>query len=466
MTVLKYLHSFSLRFNEKKNMYKGILILFLLLVSSKWLQAQQIEIQIDGITSGKAYLHELIGEQTVLKDSIPVTKNWMFRFSLGSSNYHIGFYRLTFGQNKQLDFLNDGKEIIIKTNAKNVLDSMQVIKSESNRLYYNFVKFNKLYKTKTDLLQLILARYPKDDEYYQETKNRLASLQKEYAEFVNTTSLNKLSPFVARYIRSAQLPIIPLDLSSERQLDYLKGHALDKVNFTDYQLIYSDVFVNTAIEYLTYYRNPQLPKELLEKEFMFAVDTLLNKARVNQIVYQHLVEYLIDGFKKFGFDKILDYIVENYVIKDDLCLDVKTEGLIKRRIDQAKILKISAITPNFIIPDSSGKNIELYKIKASKVLLVFYASWCPHCKELLPKLKELKNIVVVAASLDTSRVDWLNFVKDNSLKYLNVSDQKGWDGKAAGDYFIYATPTMFLLDSNKKIIGKPINYDEIKSFVN
>ena len=52
------------------------------------------------------------------------------------------------------------------------------------------------------------------------------------------------------------------------------------------------------------------------------------------------------------------------------------------------------------------------------------------------------------------------------MKYLNVSDQKGWDGKAAGDYFIYATPTMFVLDSNKKIIGKPVNYDELKSFVN
>lgn len=31
--------------------------------------------------------------------------------------------------------------------------------------------------------------------------------------------------------------------------------------------IFSDCFTNKTIEYLTYYRNPQLPKELLEKEF-------------------------------------------------------------------------------------------------------------------------------------------------------------------------------------------------------
>jgi len=198
---------------------------------------------------------------------------------------------------------------------------------------------------------------------------------------------------------------------------------------------------------------------------MTPVDTLLNKARVNQIVYQHLVEYLIDGFKKFGFDKILDYIVEDYVIKDDLCLDTKTEGLIKRRIDQAKILKIGALAPNITIPDSLGNAIELYKINTPKILIVFYASWCPHCKELLPRLKTLNDIEIVAVSLDSSRVNWLNFVKDNALNFLNVSDLKGWNGKEAGDYFIYATPTMFILDSNKKIIGKPLTFEELQKYL-
>jgi hypothetical protein len=355
-------------------MYKGIIILFLILVSSKWIQAQKVDIQIDGITSGKAYLYELIGEQTVLKDSIPKEGNGLFRFSVSGSNYHIGFYRLMFDKNKWVDFIREDENISLKINSDNVIDNIQVIKSESNKIFYLFIKLNKLYKTKSELLQLILARYPNDDEFYQATLNKLVALQKEYYEFITAASLNKQNSFIARYIRSAQLPVIPSDLSPERQLDYLKSHALDKVDFNDYMLTYSDVFVNKTIEYLTYYRNPQLPKELLENEFMTAVDSILNKAKVNQIVYQHLVEYLIDGFKKFGFDKILDYIVENYVIKDDLCLDVKTEGLIKRRIDQAKILRVGTLAPNIIIPDSSWKNIELYKINAPKVLLVFYAS--------------------------------------------------------------------------------------------
>ena len=198
------------------------------------------------------------------------------------------------------------------------------------------------------------------------------------------------------------------------------------------------------------------------------MDTLLNKAKVNQLVYRHITEYLIDGFKKFGFDKILDYIVENYVIKDDLCLDVKTEGTIQRRIEQAKLFKIGSIVPNILLPDSSGKQIELNKIIADKLLIIFYASWCPHCKELMPKLKELynaqsqKQFEVLAVSLDSDRKEWINFIKNNCTDWLNVSDLKGWDGQAAENYFIYATPTMFLIDRNKKIIGKPISIQDMQ----
>ena len=203
-------------------------------------------------------------------------------------------------------------------------------------LYYAFLRLNKQFKIKSELLQLVLARYPKEDPYYKTTETTLQQLQGQYSDFVNNSSQRNPGSFIARYVRSSQLPVVDHALPLEKQLAYLKVHALDNVDFTDDSLIHSNVFTNKTIEYLTYYRNPQLPKELLEKEFNTAIDTILNKARVSQAVYKHIIESLIDGFKKFGFEECIEYILDNYVIKDDLCLDESSGSSIQKMIDQKK----------------------------------------------------------------------------------------------------------------------------------
>lgn len=464
MSLVKLLYALITKINP------GIFLILVFLFPFQIIHTQSIDIKIKGY-DGKIYLSRVTGEKTLHVDSAALSKSGVYKFLLSNNKSQPGVYRILFDNNKWIDFINDDENVSIETNANNVLDSLKVTKSASNELFYSFLKLNKAYKTKTELLQMMLARYPKDDDYYKTTQNKLTQIQNGYIEFVNITAQGKPASFIARYIKSAQLPVLDADIQPQQQLAYLKVHALDNIDFNSSTLIYSDVFTNKTIEYLTYFRNPQLPKELLEKEFMKAVDTLLNKAKVNQLVYQHITEYLIDGFKKFGFDKIIDYIVENYVIKDDLCLDVKTEGLIKRRIEQAKYFKTGSIVPNIIIADTAGKEINLHNIKAGKKLIVFYASWCPHCKELLPKLNDLrkrlsaKNFEIFAVSLDTKREDWTSFVRVNHLELINISDMKGWDGIAASNYFIYATPTMFLVDKDDKIIGKPTTYEELTALI-
>jgi len=433
--------------------------------------SQTIDIKVNNLPEGKAQLSYLRGETFVKTDSVFSDEKGVFHYTFAKNSGHAGIYRLTILKNKWIDFVNDNGEVNISTDAGNIQDSLKVNSSWSNLIYYGFIRLNKQYKIKTDLLQLMLAKYPKDDDYYFMTRNKLLQMQKEYSAFVNDISQKNPKSFIARYIKTVQLPIIDINLPMDKQLAYLKAHTLDKVDYNDDDLIYSDAFANKSIEYLTLFRNPQLTKELLEKEFMSAVDTILNKAKVNQLVYQHVTEYLIDGFKKFGFDQIIDYIVDNYVIKDDICLDEKLQNSIQRRMDQAKHFKIGAIVPQIVIPDSTGKGMNLKEIITERTLIIFYASWCPHCQELMPKINELyKNqdkwkMKILAISIDTSRTDWLYFVRKNSFNMINVSDLKGWSGKAALDYYLYATPTMFIINNKQEVIAKPTNMEEVKKWM-
>ncbi|NWF89887.1 MAG: AhpC/TSA family protein, partial [Ignavibacteriaceae bacterium] len=380
---------------------------------------QTISVKVRNLEETKAILFSLQGEKLSTVDTISSVRHGEFLFSL--KDKHPGFYRVQFSKTKSLDFLYDGDDIVLETDTKNIFDSLRVVKSESNKIYYDFVKMNRAYKTKTELLQLILSRYPEDDDYYQNTKEKLVQVQEDYLNFVNLTSQVISNSFIARYVRSSQLPVVDIEIPFDKQLVYLKTHALANVNFYDSDLIYSDAFTNKTIEYLTYYRNPQLPLELLEKEFNSAVDSILNKAKVNTIVYQHVVEYLLDGFKKFGFDHVLNYIVENYVIKDELCLDQTLTKALDKRIEQSKRFKVGTVVPNIVGKGARDRMIELQKLDVEKVLIIFYASWCPHCKTLLPQVYKVykeqkeKKFEVIAISIDTSKTDWQDFVKNEGL---------------------------------------------------
>lgn len=71
----------------------------------------------------------------------------------------------------------------------------------------------------------------------------------------------------------------------------------------------------------------------------------------------------------------------------------------------------------------------------------------------------------MAISIDTNRTEWLNFVRKYNFNWINVSDLKGGSGKAAGDYLLYATPTMFLVNDKKEIIAVLSNLDDVKKYI-
>jgi peroxiredoxin len=416
-------------------------------------------------------LSYLRGENVNFIDSLFSTKN-EFHYSFEKNASHPGLYRLYISNNRWIDFIIDNEDVILTTDANNIIDSMNVISSESNKIYYEYINLNKQYKIQTGHLLAILDKYSKDDKHSISVRNKINQLQEQYFKFVNITSQKNIASFTARYIRSVQLPPVDVNLSIEDQVAYQKSHFLDNTDFDDDDLLYSDAFTIKTLKYITLFRNRQMSKELLTKEFSSAVDTLLNKAKVNQLVYQDITECLIDKFKELGFSEVIDYIIDHYVIKDDLCLDEKLPSSIQQRIDQSKSFLVGVKVPHLIMPDSTGKEIDLKDINSKNTLILFYASWCPHCQKLLPDINDLyinqkeMKLKIFAVSLDTNRTDWLNYIRKNHYNWINVSDLKGGHGKTVRDYKIYATPSMFLVNNKKELITIPANIDDLKKYFN
>jgi hypothetical protein len=71
-------------------------------------------------------------------------------------------------------------------------------------------------------------------------------------------------------------------------------------------------------------------------------------------------------------------------------------------------------------------------------------------------------LMVVSVSIDHDEKEFQKYMQAQGLNnpdisefWVNICDFEAWEGQVADDYYLYATPTMILLDKNRQITGKP-----------
>lgn len=113
---------------------------------------------------------------------------------------------------------------------------------------------------------------------------------------------------------------------------------------------------------------------------------------------------------------------------------------------------------DFVVIDVDGKEVSLSDFKGKPVVVNFWASWCPPCKEEMPfyneVFKELGGEVqfMMVDLVDGSRetVDSAkSFIKDNGYEFPIFFDT---DQEAAIAYGIYSIPTSIFIDADGKVV--------------
>ena len=263
------------------------------------------------------------------------------------------------------------------------------------------------------------------------------------------------------------MPIIPdVTLDDAEQNLFLKNHFFDNVDFNDTMLIRSTFLSSKVVNYLSLYQMGATSQSELEDNMLMGVDTVFKYAASNQKIYEFVVDFLINGFESIGFEKGLEHIA-NASDFDQFCENTERKLKLENKLELIKKLAIGQTAPEIIANDIDGKKIVLSEISAPKTVLIFWASWCPHCEEIMPVIKSLygdgSKFKVVAISIDESKETLLKYLKDADYNWINIAEFKGWDGKIIEEYGIVATPTIFVLDKNKKIISKPIGKEEVEN---
>ena len=111
-----------------------------------------------------------------------------------------------------------------------------------------------------------------------------------------------------------------------------------------------------------------------------------------------------------------------------------------------------------------GKDIALsdYAGKGKYVLVDFWASWCPPCREDMPLLVEAykkykgKGFEIVGVSLDDDVAKWTGGIKKLNITWPQMSDLKGWNSELSKAYGVASIPHTVLIGKDGKIIARGI----------
>ncbi|QWV92734.1 TlpA family protein disulfide reductase [Geomonas oryzisoli] len=117
--------------------------------------------------------------------------------------------------------------------------------------------------------------------------------------------------------------------------------------------------------------------------------------------------------------------------------------------------------PDFTLKDLSGKPVQLSSLKGKLVLVNFWATWCPPCREEIPSMVKLnqamqgKNFQMLAISIDEGGKGAVEeFFKRGGVTLPALLDT---DGQVARRYGTTGVPETFVVDGKgvirKKVVG-------------
>ncbi len=457
-------------------------LLFLLLFFPLWCMGKdyQIKLHIKNLpANSKPNLLKIFNGNMYVLDSMPVREQETLTFTVPANN-EAGMLRTILGipsyaqfmgtqQQTVFDFIFNNENVEIALDFNNPEQSAEVIQSQENKLYFDFLKKDINYFQKLGILEQVVSQYPDKDEFYHQALNYYTRYQQEREAVIDSTYKAAPQMLATRIINTRRMPYSPGGITNEQRDSIFKSDFLKKIEFIDTSLLYTNIYTDKIFQYINLFFDRQLGPRENEAKIIQVLDKIMPQISVNEEIKNQLLQFMISGFESMKMEEVLAHISANYLQQ---CSNTSME-LIKRRLEGYKKMAIGQKVPDVLATDANNNPVSLYADVTPYTLLIFWHTECGHCQALMNELPGMvqkdifqqHNVKIITISIDENRKNWEDYSQQHQLNWTNAYVEGSFSSDAANDFNLFATPTMFLLDNEHTIIAKPITLQELQQSI-
>lgn len=487
----------------KNQVMKQLLFILSFLLTSS-LFSQNIKFKVSQHKDTSVFLVRYYGKGQYYADTADLKGGIV---SFDGTKHEYGVYSLFIPGKGMLDFIHNGEEIYIETKVPDMTGSALVKKSEENKIFIPYIRFMNDKRTLANRVTEQRKGHEEGSEQYAELSNQLKEINKEVVDYQNQLISGHQDKFVSKLVfmsMDVKIPDSPKDengkiIDSTFQFNYFREHFFDHFDLKDDRIVRTPVYHNKLAQYFGQGMMVQHWDTIIHYAFDFC-DRLVPGSDL----YEYSVSWITSTYEKsniMGMDKVFVFMGERYYCNIDEKGEFGgkwiPEEKLKTLCDKVKVQKnlvMGVKPPNITLRDTTDVTWrDFYSLPSEYTILYFWDPECGHCKKETPKLQTLyaekfrdRNVEIFAVgkAVGEDFEKWKAFIHKNGLEFINVAVTDKLYKAALEDprqfvpqytsieslnyqstYDIYATPKIFILDKDKKIIAKSLSIAQLEEFI-
>lgn len=426
-------------------------------------------VQVRGAQPGISNLIGFYAEEHFRADTTQIQADGTIRFQR-PEGFPQGFYYVSYAENQYVQILlSEDQTFTIDADLANIPGTIKASGSPDVEAFYENQKFEQSYNAEYSALgqQLKAAEGTAGESALKEKQKEMLAGRKAHLDGLFKKYSNSL--FVP-FKKAGQNPTVREDVADDRKVFYYRKEFWDNVDFGDKRLLRTPVINNKLKRYFDEL-TAQNPDSILSSAYslvdrtvqypeynMFFVNWLMRKYEPGKVtlmdaeaIHVRLTQKYITKEKAFWADSMEVYALQN------------------RAYEMGQSL-IGQTGPNVTAQDLDGNTHTLLDKTADYLVVYLFTPSCEHCMEQTPKLidwyNEWKNkgADVYAIAIDTDEKELGEYVKKTGMPFTYIYDST--NRSIYAKYYVNVTPELYVLNKERKIIGKNLKVFQIETIIN